>query len=202
MWQSRLESELELLLELLLVLREFVATAPSGVCSSTCSANLTFFSCRFRHRISFSSSRFRKCSFDNSVSRNLCSLIEVIISGHVNDNPGTAFLAVIRRLQSQSRMLAPDTPVRVPVPRQFYCLPDVNSSWQLLPDCRRWSLSLSPDIQLHSVHTTSRILFWNSVDAFRKNNSVWRTHHSSSIPRKILSCHFASTWTFLLDCSR
>ena len=36
-----LESELELLLELLellLVLREFVATVPSGVCSSTLSA--------------------------------------------------------------------------------------------------------------------------------------------------------------------
>ena len=26
--------------------------------------------------------------------------------------------------------------------------------------------------------------------------------HSSLIPRKILSCHFASTWTFLLDCSK
>ena len=40
-----LESELEPLLELLellLVLREFVATVPSGVCSSTRSANLTF----------------------------------------------------------------------------------------------------------------------------------------------------------------
>ena len=38
-----LESELELLLELLLVLREFVTTIPSGVYSSTRSANLTTF---------------------------------------------------------------------------------------------------------------------------------------------------------------
>ena len=46
--------------------------------------------------------------------------MEVIISGRVPENSGTAFLAVIRRLQSQSRMLAPFSPVRVPVPRQFH----------------------------------------------------------------------------------
>ena len=52
--------------------------------------------------------------------RNLYSLIEVIVSGHVLDNPDTAFVAVIRLLQSQSRMLAPETPVCAPVPRQFH----------------------------------------------------------------------------------
>ena len=73
-------SELELLLELLLVLREFVTTLPSGVCSSTRSANLTFF-----------------------------------LAGS-----GAESRPVIRRFQSQSRMLAPDTSVRVPVPRQSH----------------------------------------------------------------------------------
>ena len=38
-----LELELELVLELLLLLREFVTTAPSGVCALTRSANLTFY---------------------------------------------------------------------------------------------------------------------------------------------------------------
>ena len=60
-----------------------------------------------------------------AAERDSCDLafrgvVVVVVSGHVPDNPGTALLAVIRRLQSQSRMLAPDTPVCVPVPRQFH----------------------------------------------------------------------------------
>ena len=90
---------LELLLELLLVLREFVATAPSGVCASTRSMNLTFF-----RTSSGEESRYPAWASDggvnNAVLRNLNSLIEVIISDHVPDNPGTALLAVIRQLQS------------------------------------------------------------------------------------------------------
>ena len=114
-----LESELELLLELLLALREFVATEPSGVCPSTRSANLTFFLAG-----SGTESRSPVLASSSAVSTTrscaICTLIEVNISGHVPDNPGTAFLAVIRGFQSQSRMLAPDTSVRVPVPRQVH----------------------------------------------------------------------------------
>ena len=118
-----LESELELLLELLkllLALREFVATIPSGVCSSTRSANLTTFLAG-----SGTGSRLPVLASGDVVSTirscaNLYSLIEVVVSGHVPDNPGTVFLVVIKRLQSQSRMLAPDTSVCVPVPRQFH----------------------------------------------------------------------------------
>ena len=113
--------ELELLRELLLVLCEFVQNNNAFFCLFFSSFRESeFLSYRFWHKISFSSSRFRWCSFDNLVLLNLYSLIEVIVSCHVLDNPGTVRLAVIRRLQSQSRMLAPDTPVRVPVPHQFH----------------------------------------------------------------------------------
>ena len=97
------------LFELLLALEGFVPTVPSGVCSSTRSANLTFF---------LAGTGTGSCSpFNSSVLRNLYSLIEVVVSGHVPDNPYTALLVVIRWLQIQSRMLAPDTSVCVPVPR-------------------------------------------------------------------------------------
>ena len=83
MWQSRLdcclESELELLLELLLVLREFVATVPSSVCSSTRSANLTFFLAGSGEDLVHQFFASGGAVFDNSVLRNLYSLIEVMI---------------------------------------------------------------------------------------------------------------------------
>ena len=157
-------------------------------------------SCWLWCRISFASSRFRRCSFHNSVLRNLYSLIEVVVSGHEPDNPGKAYLVVIRRFQTQSRMLAPDTSVYPYIANST----DVNSSWQLFTDCRRvglvsLGLHCSLDIQLYSVHdsssssrsyfprgssdaveqhTISRILFWNSAHASRKNNSVWRSNFS------------------------
>ena len=63
-------------------------------------------SCWLWYRISFTSSCFRGCSY-SSVLRNLYSLIEVVVSGHVPDNPCTALLVVIRRLQTQSRHVTP-----------------------------------------------------------------------------------------------
>ena len=45
---------------------------------------------------------------------------QVVIGSHVPDNPCTALLVVIRWRQTQSRMLAPDTSICVPVPRQFH----------------------------------------------------------------------------------
>ena len=173
----------------------FVTTAPSGVCASTRSAILTFSNAGSGTESRSPLLAFRRCSFNNSVLCNLYSLTEVVVSGYVPDSPCTALLVVIRWLKSQSRMLAPDTPVRVPEPRQFHWSPDV------FPDCRRWGLTrwdCSPDIQLHSVHdfslnsglqfprrssdaveqhTISWILFWNSANASRENKSVWCSNH-------------------------
>ena len=42
----------------------------------------------------------------------------------------TALFAVVRRLESQLGMLAPDTHVRAPVLRQFYCSPGVDRLFQ------------------------------------------------------------------------
>ena len=92
-----LESELELqleLFELLVVLRKFVTTVPSGVCSSTRSANLTFFPTG-----SGTGSRSPLLASGGAVSTiRSCAICTVVVSGHVPDNPGTALLAVIRRL--------------------------------------------------------------------------------------------------------
>ena len=86
-----LELELEMLLELLLellVLCGMVVTVSSGACFATLSANVTFFLCRFWHRISFSSWGFRWCSFDNALLRNLHSLTEVIVNCHSTPHCG------------------------------------------------------------------------------------------------------------------
>ena len=98
---------------------------PSDVCSSTSSLNLTFF---FGGCSGW-------CSVKNSLLRNLYSLAEVDIDAHLPENPRTALLTLIHGLE----FLATDTLVRVPVLRQLHS-PYVNSSRQLLPCCRWWSL--------------------------------------------------------------
>ena len=89
--------------------------------------------------------------------------------------------------------------------------------WQLFPDCRRWGLSLLVHDSSFSSwlqfprgssdaveqHTISGILFWNSANASRKTIRcgvpTTAISDSSLIPRKVPWCHFASTWTFLLE---
>ena len=140
------------------------------------------------------------CKFNHALLCNLYSLIMVCIGDHVQDNPRTALFAVIRGLESQDCTLAPDTPVRIPVLRQFYCSPDVNSSRQLLSCCRWWSLhfwNCSFDIQLRSIRALSvaswlqaprealntveeqaisRIIPGNSANAPGENYFMWRTN--------------------------